>query len=1162
MAEYDPQMTRRDVVPDVAGDLVDAGFADPVPIGHGGFGAVYRCTQPDLDRTVAVKVLTDHLDEENLERFVREQRAMGRLSGHPNIVNLFEVGSTPGGFPFIVMQYHPHDSLDARIRKHGPLAWPDVLRLGIKVAGALETAHRSGTLHRDVKPGNILLTDYGEPQLTDFGIARISGGFETSADMVTGSPAFTAPELLTGSAPTVVSDVYGLGATLFCALTGHAAFERRSGEQVVAHFLRVAAEPVPDLRAVGLPDALSEAIEHAMARDPADRPMSAAEYGEELREVQRRLGVAVDEMALPLESSDAPVLGDTDRRRLGSTDRRQRSSFNTAPPTASTKFHPPLRPRAQVPRPRLMEILREGGKRRLILIHAPAGYGKTTVAAQWGEELMRNGVIVAWLAVDDDDNDLARFLANLVEAIRRAYPGVVGDLAEVVEEHGAKAEQFVLTSLINEIHARHERFAVIVDDWHRVTNAASIRAMDFLLERGCHHLQVIITSRSQSGLPISRMRVQDELVEIDIAGLCFDAAEARSFLHDCAGLDLRKDEVADLRNSTEGWVAALQLASVSLRGSDTPAELISHISGRHHAIGDFLAENVLSTLEPEMLHFLLTVSVPERICAGLATALSGEPRGQALLEDIEARDLFLRRVDQDGDWFSFHHLFLEFLRRRLERDQPDSITALHATASEWFTAHGMLAEAVNHAVAAGDTSRAVDLVERDGQKLIEHAHVSTLLCLVNKLPPVSVVSSVRLQLLLAWANILLHRIETAEAAVKRASAVLAEVPETDTSVEALRLEAEVAEASIRATSDRHERLHELIAATAARPEGLPPFVASVAANIATIDATFHFDFDEAHRWQDWAAPYHQQNTGPFAVMYGSALDGIAYFEQLDLDRAEECFRNALRVSVVAGAATKSQGARLACAVLADVLYERGRIDESSRLLDESYQIGATEGVIDMIKVRFIIGARLALIRGDREAAVDLLDEAIDIADRLDSPRLRAFVEAEYSVQALPPKRPLRPRLDFATRPHPTIGVAAIVAQLDSGIAIRQLIENADAADGDDASAQRDMACKWAQEWVDQLAGTGRERAKLRAERLLAACLSAAGRTEEARRHAAHMLVRCEEVGMVRYPLDGGPRFRRLVEEIRADLLDGRWDDSVPTPSIGFLDEVFASEVDA
>ncbi len=242
MAENDPLTTQRDAVRDVAGELVEAGFADPVEIGRGGYGAVYRCRQPALDRDVAVKVLTDHLDAQNLERFVREQRAMGRLSGHPNIVNILEVGSTPEGFPFIVMQYHPHASLDLRIRRDGPLDWRDVLRLGIKVAGALETAHRAGTLHRDIKPGNILLTEYGEPQLTDFGIARISGGFETDADLVTGSPASTAPELLAGATPSVTSDVYGLGATLFCALTGHAAFERRSGEQVVAHFLRVAKE--------------------------------------------------------------------------------------------------------------------------------------------------------------------------------------------------------------------------------------------------------------------------------------------------------------------------------------------------------------------------------------------------------------------------------------------------------------------------------------------------------------------------------------------------------------------------------------------------------------------------------------------------------------------------------------------------------------------------------------------------------------------------------------------------------------------------------------------------------------------------------------------------------------------------------------------------------
>src|SRR5258708_19294284 len=154
--------------------------------------------------------------------------------------------------------------------------------------------------------------------------------------------------------------------------------------------------------------------------------------------------------------------------------------------------------------------------------------------------------------------------------------------------------------------------------------------MDFLLEHCCDNLQVVVKSRKRSGLPLSRMRVRDELVEIDVGALCFDETEAHSFLVDVAGLDLQDGDVTDLRNSTDGWVAALQLASLSLRGSDAPAEVIGHISGRHHAIADFLAENVLSALEPEMLRFLLTTSITERVCASLASGLSGEPRGQAM----------------------------------------------------------------------------------------------------------------------------------------------------------------------------------------------------------------------------------------------------------------------------------------------------------------------------------------------------------------------------------------------------------------------------------------------------------------------------------------------------------------------------------------------------
>ena len=303
MAEFDPRAIRCDLTPAIAAELAAAGFDDAQEIGVGGFGAVYRCQQRALERTVAIKVLTTDLDPDNLERFLREQRAMGKLCGHPNIVNIFQVGATESGRPYIVMQYHRRDSLKARIHRAGPLSWEETLHVGVKMAGALETAHRLGTLHRDVKPANILLTEYGEPELTDFGIARIAGGFETGTGIITGSPAFTPPEVLQGQTPTPASDVYSLGATLFCALTGHAAYERRSGEQVFAQFLRITTGPVPELDPVAIPADVRAAIEHAMANDLHDRPGTAAEFGDELRETQRRNGLSVDDMAVPADIS-------------------------------------------------------------------------------------------------------------------------------------------------------------------------------------------------------------------------------------------------------------------------------------------------------------------------------------------------------------------------------------------------------------------------------------------------------------------------------------------------------------------------------------------------------------------------------------------------------------------------------------------------------------------------------------------------------------------------------------------------------------------------------------------------------------------------------------------------------------------------------------------
>jgi DNA-binding NarL/FixJ family response regulator len=290
--------TRCDLTAAIAAELAAAGFDDAREIGRGGFGAVYRCEQRSLERTVAIKVLTTDLDVENLERFLREQRAMGKLSGHPNIVSVYEVGAMRSGRPYIVLPYYPRNSLNVRIRHAGPLSWQETVHIGVKMAGALETAHRFGTLHRDVKPANILLTEYDEPQLADFGIARIVGGFETATGVVTGSPAFTAPEVLQGQAPTPASDIYSLGATLFCALTGHVAVERRSDEQVIAQFVRITSEAAPNLQGKHIPGDVRAAIEHAMAATPDRRPTTAAELGVELIKAQRRNGLTVDEMAV------------------------------------------------------------------------------------------------------------------------------------------------------------------------------------------------------------------------------------------------------------------------------------------------------------------------------------------------------------------------------------------------------------------------------------------------------------------------------------------------------------------------------------------------------------------------------------------------------------------------------------------------------------------------------------------------------------------------------------------------------------------------------------------------------------------------------------------------------------------------------------------------
>ena len=1158
MAELDPQSTQRDMDPGIEAELESAGFEDAREIGRGGFGVVYRCVQPSLDRVVAIKVLSSEFEGVDRERFLREQHAMGRLSGHPNIVHILHVGITPMGRPYIVMPYHVRGSLDSRIRRKGPLGWREALRIGVKLAGALETAHRLGIFHRDVKPANILTTDYGDPQLTDFGIARISGGFETAAGSITGSPAFTAPELLRGEDPTAASDVYGLGATLFCAITGHAAFERRNGEKVVSQFLRITSHPIPDLRAQGIPDDVCAAIERAMAGEPTDRPASAADFAHELREVERRHELSVDEMALPGEegSADGPPENMTAASSRGRLEPRRNPVTPRPPPVASTRFHPPEATRARVERGRLIQVLRAGQGRRLIVIHAPAGFGKSTLAAQWRDALVEENVAVAWFAVDRDDNNVVWFLAHLIEAIRRVRPTLADELGQILEERGDDAERYVLTSLINEIHDSGERMAVVIDDWHMVTGEVTIAAMDFLLDNCCHHLQVIVTTRSQAGLPLSRMRVRDELVEIDAEALRFSVEESRSFLVDIGELTLADNDVADLRESTEGWVAALQLASLSLRGQADPVRLISHMSGRHHAIGEYLAENVLDNLEPEMLDFLLATCITERTCGALASTLSRGDRGQVLLEEVEKRDLFLHRIDDNGDWFRYHHLFAEFLRRRLERDQPDRVAELHQSASRWFAEHRLLSEAVDHALFAGDQDRAVSLVETDGMDLIERSQMATLLGLTAKLPPRLVVSSPRLQLTMAWANFLLRRTAPTQTALALVDSALDQSNRSETDVADLRAEAAVVRSSVEVSADRIDGVDQLVSDCLARPDRLRPWVVSVAVNVATFDKIYRFDFDAADRLQDWASRYPRRANGPFGgVIYGYCIAGIAANERLDVAAAEQHYREALQLGRRSGG-SHSNDARLAGALLGDLLYEQGKLAEAERLLDASCELGPEGGVVDFMLATYGTGARIKALRGDLESASRRLDEGASIADALSLPRLRARIRNERVRLGLPTTpgvstRPLPAEGQIRGDQRDTLGVdgiLAIAAELDEQTAIWLML--------DERTRERvDRACAEAEALVGRLRGQVRPRALLQARLLLASCLAEAGRTTEAENILAPAAAKCAELGLLRYLLDGGPRIAPALAALREDQRNNRWQPEWPPIPHSFLDEV-------
>ncbi|MGQ4615611.1 protein kinase domain-containing protein [Nocardia sp. R7R-8] len=1102
--------TKPDLGTRIEAELAAAGFGDAQEIGRGGFGVVYRCVENFLDRVVAVKVLDSEVTDEERSRFLREQRSMGSFAAHPHIVQVLHAELTASGRAYLVMPFHSRGSLLERIRADGPLPWEEVLSVGVKIAGALATAHIRGTVHRDVNPDNILLTDYGEPQLSDFGIACMVDGFVSADGFVAGTPAFIAPEVLQGAEPAPSGDIYSLGATLFCLLTGRAAFERQHGESLVAQFVRITCQPVPDLRGDGVPASLCAAIESAMATNPAERPVTAQAFGEVLRNVQYSAGLAVDSMMLPAEVQIP--------RAEASKPRRPETGGELARalvPTPSTRYRPPTASRPPVQRRHLLDTLRDGGPRRLVLIHGPAGFGKSTLASEWADVLVSQGVRVGWLSVDSDDNNVIWFLSHLIEAVRRAFPEVATGLTAMLEERSGDAVQQVMATVIDEIHRNDQPVAVVVDDWHRVTSPTAIEAMEFLLDRGCHHLRMVITSRSRKGLPLGRMRVRDELIEIDEVALRFDDDEAAAFLADIDGLSLTPEEVNRLRESTEGWAAALQLASLSLRGQKDPGAYISRVSGRNFAIGEYLMENVIGRLEPEVIEFLMRTAVSDRICGDLAELLTGVPSGQEMLEEIRQRDLFLRGLDDDLQWFRYHGLFADFLRRTLIRRHPGLLEELHLVSSEWFAMHGFLAEAVDHALSADAADRAITLVEDHAEELLLLSRNATFSGLAAKLPESLTNLAPRLQIQTAWADITVQRPTEASAALDRAEALLAAASADGEAA----LEIMLARTAIALITDHPARIPDQLAALADRQPR--PFLAQALALTTMMAALYRFDFVETDRWHQWLQPYRPLAQGPFALMHADCFAGMAAAERLDVEAAETLYRNALQLALKTG--SQSHATRLASSLLGELLYEKGQFIEAEQLIETGMHLEG--GMVDYPLAAYGTGVRLAAVRGELAAVEQRLEEGADMAAELRLPRLAARIVNERVRLGLPISDGEREALEnLGPFVEQTTRGLALAAELEQDSAIRLLL-----SEGSAESADR--ARRRAERLVRRIARQQRPRALLHAQLLYGCCLAATGKTAQATSMLHSALDRCAEQGLVRVVVDSGRRLLPIIEMV-------------------------------
>ncbi|MDQ1463243.1 MAG: hypothetical protein QOC73_184, partial [Actinomycetota bacterium] len=381
-----------------------------------------------------------------------------------------------------------------------------------------------------------------------------------------------------------------------------------------------------------------------------------------------------------------------------------------ASPLVETKLYIPRLRRSLVARPRLSERLSRGSEAKLTLISAPAGFGKTTLLAEWLAAAAPGERSVAWLSLEESDSQPASFWTYVITALQTVVPGVGADALALLQSAQPPIET-VLAAVLNELSGVPNDVDLVLDDYHLVDGLDVRAGMVFLLEHLPPQVHLVISTRADPLLPLPRLRARGELVEVRAADLRFTLDEVAAYLNDVVGLELTADDVATWVGRTEGWIAALLWAARSMQGRDDVGRFIAGFAGDDRYIVDYLVEEVLQRQTEQVRTFLLRTCLLDRLSGPLCDAVTGDYGGKAMLEALERANLFVVPLDDSRQRYRYHHLFADVLRTHLMDERPDEAPHLHRRASQWYDQNGEPSPAVRHALAAGDIERAADLVE-------------------------------------------------------------------------------------------------------------------------------------------------------------------------------------------------------------------------------------------------------------------------------------------------------------------------------------------------------------------------------------------------------------------------------------------------------------------